>query len=137
MVWDQNENGGFSAGEPWLPVDKAHLDLAVERQEQDSESILNRVKRLIQWRKKHPALIFGDLELVPTGNDMLCWVRRVEDSAILVALNVTGNTLRVDLPTAVDAPLVGHGFIGRIENGEIVLPPYEALFAPLARDNIS
>lgn len=137
MVWNRNENGGFSAGEPWLPVDEAHLDLAVDGQKRASESTLNRVKRLIQWRKNHPALIFGGLELVTTGNDMLCWVRRVEGSAILVALNVTGNTLRFDLPTAVDAPLVGHGFVGRIEDGEIVLPPYEALFASLAKDSIS
>lgn len=134
MVWDRNENGGFSTSEPWLPVDEAHLGLSVEHQERTSDSTLSKVKRLIKWRKKHPALIFGDLELVQTGNDALCWVRRLEESAILVAINVTGNTLRFDLPTAIDTRLDGHGFAGRTENGEVILPPYEALFASLAVD---
>lgn len=132
MVWSETLNGGFSSGTPWLPVEPAHLPLAVERQTCQAASTLNFVKQLIHWRKLQPALVVGTLELLAVDSDMLCWIRRSAEQAILVALNPTGDTVRSSLPMPVAASLDGHGFGGRVENGDIVLPPYEAFFATVA-----
>ncbi len=129
MVWSATGSGGFSNGVPWLPVEAVHLPLAVDRQERHAASMLNFSKQLIQWRKSQPALVDGTLELVALDGDMLCWLRRSTEQTVLVALNMTGDTVRAALPVPVAAPLDGHGFSGRIENDDIVLPPYEAFFA--------
>ena len=45
-------NGGFSTAEPWLPVPQAHLDHAVDAQEDGPGSILNLTRRLTRLRRK-------------------------------------------------------------------------------------
>lgn len=129
LAWSREVNGGFSTIKPWLPVDKAHIALSVESQKCIASSILNSVKQLILWRKEQPALLEGDLELLPTQSEMLCWLRRSESQSMLIAINLTADTLREDLPFAEAKVMQGHGFSGSIENGGIVLQPYDAFFA--------
>ncbi|MEA1082070.1 alpha-amylase family glycosyl hydrolase [Marinobacter qingdaonensis] len=132
MPWTADQNGGFTSGStPWLPVDRRHLEMAVAVQEEDSESTLNQVRRLIRWRQQQPALVGGDLSLIEDTGDALCWVRRTEDQAIFVALNVTGTELRLPAPVSIRRAFGEPGFQGRIEDGDLVLPPYQALFGEL------
>ncbi|MEP4468553.1 alpha-amylase family glycosyl hydrolase [Marinobacter alexandrii] len=132
MPWTADEHGGFTAGNsPWLPLDRRHLEMSVQIQEDDSESTLNQVRRLIRWRQQQPALIRGDLSLIEDTGEALCWVRRSGDQAILVALNLTGKPLRLPAPCDVKRVFSEPGFAGRIDEGELVLPPYQALFAEL------
>lgn len=129
MVWSHELDGGFSNGSAWLPVDKCHLPLAIDRQSEDPQSVLSFVKRLIHWRKSQPALVSGDLELVQCDNDLLCWIRSSSRQRLLVALNMTGIPTKAALPVPLVGLLEGHGFSGRIEDGQMVLGPYDALFA--------
>lgn len=131
MVWTTAADAGFSAGEPWLPVDERQLALAVERQEREPDSMLHAARRLLAWRRRQPALLAGELELLEGTGEMLCWIRRCEAQKLLVALNMTGRTLRAPLGRDVAEVLDGHGFEGRIEADEIVLEPHQALFAGL------
>jgi len=130
MVWtsDPERFGGFSTVEPWLPVDERQLDSAVNLQEQREDSTLKAVRQFLDWRKHQPALRDGGIELCETG-DMLCWIRRSADQGILVAVNLTARELRGRAPAGPGKVLTGHGFEGRIEGRDIVLPPYQALFA--------
>ncbi len=132
MVWSNKENGGFSSGATWLPVDAAHLPLAVECQTAAPDSTLNAVKQLIKWRKNQPALVSGSLEILPSDSAMLCWLRRSDEQTILVALNMTGEPLREKLRYPDARALHGHGFSGRLDDDWIVLEPYDAVFASLA-----
>ena len=131
MVWRSEAKGGFTDGKPWLPVDRNHLELAVGRQEDDPSSTLNAVRKLIRWRQQQPALVQGDLTVLENTGEALCWTRETGEQSLLVALNLTGKELRVPLAREVRRVLDGHGFNGRLEGGEIVLPPYQALFAEL------
>ena len=131
LAWNRGNNGGFSTGKPWLPVDERHVLLSVASQEQAADSTMNAVKLLIKWRKSQPALLNGSLELLPMESEMLCWARHCDTQSLLVAINLTGQTLRENLPYPDVAVLHGHGFTGYVDNGEIVLGPYDALFASL------
>ena len=131
MPWTRELGAGFTTGDPWLPVDPAHRELSVQSQEQDPDSTLNRVRRLIRWRQQQPALVRGDFELLEDTGDALCWLRRAEGQTLLVALNLTGKEVRTPMPLAADRVLNEPGFTGRIDNGDLVLPPYQALFAEL------
>ncbi len=131
MPWSVGKNAGFSSNKPWLPVDERHLALSVAEQELKSESTLKSVRQFVLWRKQQPALIDGDIHLLDVSSDMLCWIRRNESQQLLVAINMTGKTLSSVLPVPVNGLLEGHGFTGIIEGENIVLRPYDAVFAEL------
>ena len=59
MQWSEEKNLGFSTCEPeklYLPVDSSIDAPNVETEEKDPNSMLNRVRRLIQLKKSEPAL---------------------------------------------------------------------------------
>jgi alpha-glucosidase len=83
-------NAGFSAAEPWLPVDPDHVALAVDRQERDPRSTLALTRRLIALRKEKEALRTGAIRrhdaaepllVFERGEDLLCVFNLGEDSA--------------------------------------------------------
>ena len=59
---------GFSTGKPWLPVPIDHLALAVDRQEGDPNSVLNRTRTYLRWRRAQPALQTGDIAFLEAGS---------------------------------------------------------------------
>ncbi|MGD1007352.1 MAG: alpha-amylase family glycosyl hydrolase [Ignavibacteriaceae bacterium] len=59
MQWNSGKNLGFSTADPgklYLPVDTAADAPNVEAEEKDPNSLLNKVRMLIQLKKKEPAL---------------------------------------------------------------------------------
>ncbi|NRP10513.1 MULTISPECIES: alpha-glucosidase [unclassified Marinobacterium] len=129
MAWDNSEQAGFSNTKPWLPVDPRHLPLSVETQEQQNDSLLQKMRQFIQWRQQQPALIQGDMELVEETGEAFVFTRQSDEQSLLVAINMTGTELTVPYSGTLKSVLTGHGFSGRYENGAMVLPPYQALFA--------
>jgi alpha-glucosidase len=76
MPWaERAANAGFSTGEPWLPVDPAHLPLAVDRQEADAGSMLNWTRWLVALRKEHEALRLGRLRPVGAPSPLVGFER--------------------------------------------------------------
>src|SRR5262249_24179036 len=66
---------GFTPGTPWLPVPEAHRVLAVDRQDADPRSVLNGWRRFLAWRKRHPALVRGDLALIDVPEPLVAFER--------------------------------------------------------------
>ena len=137
MVWDETEWCGFSVSEPWLPIDNRHRKMSVAAQEAQPRSMLHWTRRFLAWRKGQPALLKGDMIVVPDTGEMLCWMRRCSEQTLLVAVNLTGGRISTRLRQRPCEILCGHGFQGSARESEIVLPPYEALFATVdeAREN--
>lgn len=131
MVWESEPKGGFSKEEGWLPVDKSHLPLAAAIQAADDSSMLNFMKSFLMWRKNQPALLRGDMEILEKTGEMLCWIRKCPEQKILVAINLSAETLRSPVPSTIKAIHQETGFGGGIEQGTIVLGPYQALFASI------
>jgi len=79
---------GFSTVEPWLPVDRRHLALSVARQEGDPSSMLHATRRLVAFRKAHPALRLGEMTLLDAGPGLLCFERSYEGQQLLCVFNL-------------------------------------------------
>ena len=133
MVWESNESGGFSSGQPWLPVDKKQVGLAVDRQEKDSRSVLAFTRQFLAWRAQYPALIAGDIELLEDTGDMLCWLRSSGDQTILVAINMSENDLEYAIPDFTLSEIEGHGLAGCISGNMVRLPPFQAAYARVTK----
>jgi alpha-glucosidase len=92
-------HAGFSAGEPWLPVDPAHLPLAVDLQEADAHSTLNLTRRLIALRKRRPALRIGGIRPVEAPAPLLAFERGEGPNRLLCVFNLGGEAVDWPLPS--------------------------------------
>jgi glycosidase len=97
MQWDASPNGGFTQGEPWLPlVDPATRNVA--DQSRDPGSLLQLYRHLLALRRRSPALRHGSLELLdglPPG--AIGWIREEGDDRILVIANMGDERRVLDL----------------------------------------
>jgi alpha-glucosidase len=126
MVWEHgNRNGGFTTGIPWLPVPTEHLSRAVDREEVDTASILAHYRRVLRFRREHPALRVGSIEFLDSGDsDLLTFLRRAGNEVLLCAFNFSGEPKRFAVSNAVgdvsslDYPAEAVDF----SSGELVLP---------------
>ncbi|HEX8573254.1 MAG TPA: alpha-amylase family glycosyl hydrolase [Allosphingosinicella sp.] len=91
-------HGGFSTAEPWLPVDPAHVPLAVDAQEGDPDSILNLTRRLVALRKSRPELRTGAIRRVEAPASLLVFERGEGREALLCAFNLGGEAVDWGVP---------------------------------------
>ena len=98
MQWDDSKNAGFSKAKPWLPVPPSSKTHNVASEMKDTNSVLSFYRELLTMRHKEPALLEGDY-LVLNENDpnVLAYVRRYKEEAILVLLNMSGTDQQVQL----------------------------------------
>ncbi len=59
MQWDGSANAGFTAGTPWLPVQKDFGRTNVEAERQDARSMLSLYRHLLDLRRTDAALAAG------------------------------------------------------------------------------
>lgn len=98
MHWDASSNAGFSSRRPWLPIGPDFEQRNVERQDEDPRSILSFYRRLAALRGSSAALRMGDwTPLVRDPRSALVYLRRLDEEYALVALNFSGDRIRVRL----------------------------------------
>ena len=89
MPWRRNGiNAGFSAAAPWLPVDAAHVPLAVDTQDHDPDSVLNFSRRTLQLRRSSLALRTGAMEFIDAPDDVLAFSRSAPGETLVCVFNL-------------------------------------------------
>jgi len=96
MRWDAGRNGGFTAGEPWLPMGGDIAARNVRTLKGDEKSLLWLYRRLIALRRSTPALTAGDYQPVRSRNDVLCFKRMLANDTLLIALNCCHQPRRLE-----------------------------------------
>jgi alpha-amylase len=88
MQWTAGPNAGFSAGEPWEPVNEGYEKQNVEAALADGDSLFNHYRKLMAARNEHPALrSLGFLPLESSAAPIYGYLRHNPDAAALVVLN--------------------------------------------------
>lgn len=103
IQWTPAANAGFTTGQPWLPVAKDYERVNVERQREDQGSILAFYRRLLQLRRKEPALQAGTYTPAGQKKGLFAFVRELDESAFLVAANMGPTRARLAVPRHLDA----------------------------------
>lgn len=94
MAWENSTSLGFStSNHSWLPADKSHAALSVAEQEKDSNSVLHYLRRFLDFRSKHPALIHGDFAWLQSDKNLLLFARKTEQEKLIIAINLTEQPL--------------------------------------------
>jgi alpha-glucosidase len=136
MPWDPSNNGGFSAGMPWLPLVNDWRALNVERQRSAPQSMLALYRDLIGLRRSEPALEVGEYVGLGANGSVLAYMRRSEGhSTFLVALNLGASpaefaTDRIRVQGDIALTTIGKRARERIA-GRVRLAPHEGVIIRL------
>ncbi|MGR5119850.1 glycoside hydrolase family 13 protein [Vibrio astriarenae] len=102
MQWNATKETGFSSVTSWMPVNPNYPTINVAQQQQDPNSILNFYKKLIQVRKQHQALIYGDFELLfEEHEDLFVYARNHNGERYIVISSFTDKDIEIDLQSIV------------------------------------
>ena len=114
-------HGGFTSGEPWLPLSLDNIARAVDAQEADGISQLHWTRHVLALRRASPALRLGAMENVHARGGLLTFTRRCDDDVIHCAFNLSAKAMHHASPAGEVALSVngGHGHD---------LPPFGAVF---------
>jgi alpha-glucosidase len=133
MPW-MNANiahGGFTTSDtPWLPVPQDHSQLAVSEQVEDSDSLLNFYRDLLAWRKNHPEIISGDIEMLEHIDDHVIAFSRMSGVVRTICVfNVTPDPVSVTLPGASSANCALNN--GSVSGDQLSLPGWGFYFGTI------
>ena len=107
----------------------------MDRQEGDAGSLLNHYRRLLAWRRTQPALLHGEMELLPLHEQVFAFVRRHGSERVLCAFNLSERAAALTLPPglALGAVLADSGARGAaVQGSRLDFDPWGVLFARLA-----
>ncbi len=105
MPWvTDNANAGFSQGRPWLPVVAPHLGLSVAAQETDPSSMLAHYRRVLALRRSNPALISGEMTMLPAEGEVARFIRTRGATQIFCAFNLSDHDALCTLPDGTWTP---------------------------------
>jgi len=106
MAWDASANGGFSSGEPWLPLHDDWPDRNAAAERVDPASMLSLHRDLLRLRRRHPALAIGDMTMMAADGAVLGYERRHGAERVIVLLNMSADPAQTALPAGVIATAV-------------------------------
>jgi maltose alpha-D-glucosyltransferase/alpha-amylase len=140
MQWSADRNAGFSRTNPqrlYLPVNidpEYHYEAVnVEAQQNNPDSLLWWMKRLIALRKSFRAFGRGSLEfLQPENRKVLAFLRHYEDETILVVANLSRLAQHTALNLSEFSDRVPVEMFGHTEFPQISEAPYPVTLSPYA-----
>lgn len=123
MQWSDAPNAGFTTGTPWLQVNPNYPEINAGHIT-DEESIYAYYRLLISFRKTLDIITDGDFTLLHREDpELFAYNRKAGEEKLTVFCNFSESTRRVGLPEG--ERLIGN-YKQLVENGELVLRPYEA-----------
>ncbi|MEL7486612.1 MAG: alpha-glucosidase [Pseudomonadota bacterium] len=103
LPWTRSApNGGFSSGDPWLPVDQRHIDRAVDAQNADPASVLEFVRSMVAFRNATPSLRAGAITFYTAPQEILAFTRTNGDDELLCIFNLATTPVDWSPPDAAD-----------------------------------
>ncbi|WP_249870286.1 glycoside hydrolase family 13 protein [Oceanobacillus saliphilus] len=127
MQWNNEKNGGFTEGKPWLKVNPNYTEINVAKDVKNPDSIYHYYKKLIQLRKTHLGLVYGNYNIILEDDDQIyAYTRTFENEEFLIVANLFAEGTAFVLPSELQAT-VRELLLGNYgEYEEVTLKPYEA-----------
>ncbi|MFD2450377.1 alpha-amylase family glycosyl hydrolase [Ideonella paludis] len=133
MPWQaEAAHAGFShtEGATWLPLWAPHRALAVDQQEADPESLLHWARRLIALRRAHPALRWGDVQVMQADEQVLALRRQHGTDELVCVFNLSPTPALCRLNLDGPAALTWQG--SAPHEGGTLLQPWAVWIGPVS-----
>ncbi|MFD2654810.1 glycoside hydrolase family 13 protein [Gracilibacillus thailandensis] len=130
--WNNSKHGGFTDGEPWIKLNSNYTTVNAEQAVHDEDSIYHYYRQLIQLRKTHPIIVYGDYQLIlPDHDKIYAYLRNYENEKLLVVTNFSDQNVKFELPEDVsfeaEEKLIGNYDASEADTfTSFTLKPYEA-----------
>ena len=127
MQWNDEENAGFSTGQPWLQVGKTYRDINVAKEK--SGPIFTFYQELIALRKILPIISEGSYQSAYQDNPYIyAFERQYGKQRLLVCNNFFAKTVKVPLPKAYqEGRVLLSNYPEEALSDTITLKPYQTL----------
>lgn len=127
MQWNDEENAGFSTGQPWLQVGKTYRDINVAKEK--SGPIFTFYQELIALRKILPIIAEGSYQSAYQDNPYIyAFERQYGKQRLLVCNNFFAKTVKVSLPKAYqEGRVLLSNYPEEALSDTITLKPYQTL----------
>ncbi|TWL90450.1 hypothetical protein CHCC15290_1528 [Bacillus licheniformis] len=103
VQWNGEENAGFTAGTPWIPVPDNYKEINAEEALNDPDSIFYHYKKLNELRKEFDIITTGDYQLIlEDDQELYAYLRNGADEKLLVINNFYGKETEFQLPDDID-----------------------------------
>jgi len=103
LPWDDSAHGGFTDGQPWLPLYSGFEQLNVALQQDDPDSILAFYRRLIQLRKEITALSQGEYRSLNNAAAAgMIYTRETKKQQALIGLNFSAKSIYLNSSESLD-----------------------------------
>lgn len=132
VQWNAKPNGGFTTGTPWINTASNYKEINAVEALSDPNSIFYFYQKLVDLRKTHDIITFGDYQLIHVDHkQVFAYVRQWQDEKAVVLANFYEEPVTIDLPDWVskeDAKVLLSNYEQLSKPGqEITLRPYEAV----------
>lgn len=135
MQWDNSANAGFTTGTPWLHVNPNYPEINVEQSLADEDSVFYTYKKLIELRKEHAIVVWGEYELIEeTEEEVFAYYREFSGEKWLVVANFSESKQTFKLEEEIGEVLVHNYHTSLPKSGEVSLKPYEAFAAKILKN---
>jgi oligo-1,6-glucosidase len=132
MQWNASRHAGFTTGTPWIKINPNYQEVNAEQAVAYPNSVYHYYRKLIQLRKEHDIVVYGDYDLLLEDHpEIFAYKRTLDGQTLLVICNFYENTPTFTLPDTI-AYESAQLLIGNYETKEtdkiktIHLRPYEA-----------
>ena len=123
MQWSDSRFAGFSDAEPWIDAGSDYPVCNAAAQTEDNSSVLNYYRALIDFRRVHAALIYGDIKIVnKKKTDLFTYWRSNGKENFYIECNLSSETRK-----SKNRPAGAEHVLGNYPNApSMLLRPYEA-----------
>jgi glycosidase len=138
MQWDGTENAGFSKATPWLPVPATYKTHNVADELKDKNSVLEFYKQVLSLRHTNRALLDGSYTALNENDpNVLSYLRAYKDQTVLVALNMSGSTQKVNFELSHNGCSSSKALVSTPKSSAtgdvVVLEPYGVFIGQLSK----
>ncbi|MBR5108573.1 MAG: alpha-glucosidase [Clostridia bacterium] len=104
MAWNGGENGGFSAGKPWIALHSRYRDINVQKDLAAERSVYRFYQALLKLRRSNAVFLDGDVQVVSSAEDpFFIFTRSLNGEKWAVICNFESEQ-QIALPFRCEAP---------------------------------
>ncbi|HEY8406292.1 MAG TPA: alpha-glucosidase [Acholeplasma sp.] len=132
MQWSSKPNAGFSTVKPWFHVNPNYVDINVENQLSDENSIFSHYQKIISLRRFSPykeLIVYGTYEMILKDDpNIYAYKRQLDDETLLVVNSFSKTNVTFDLKHFnIESVLLTNYKDIQQENQQLILRPYESI----------
>ncbi|KFN89098.1 putative glucan 1,6-alpha-glucosidase [Tetragenococcus muriaticus 3MR10-3] len=131
IPWNASRNGGFTSGTPWIALNENYKEINVEAALNNPNSVFYTYQKLIQLRKDHPIMVWGDFELVDTVDEVFSYYRMYNGERWLIVTNFSNEEQFFSSKEEIEEIIIQNTSDRVTTLKDITLQPWQAFVAKI------